>query len=138
MQETVTVSNPRQALTLFGSRERQIVLLFCILASIRVFIFSAAFPFFNNVDEPMHFDLVIKYSHGRIPRGKEMISPDSAIYIALFSSCAYFGTPDKFPGGKMPPPPWTEPVEKMKQDLALNSAAWQAQENYEVSQTPLY
>lgn len=86
----------------------------------------------------MHFDLVVKYSHGRLPRGKETISPDSATYIALFSSCAYFGTPDKFPGGVMPPPPWTERPEKMRQDLALNSAAWRSLENYEVSQPPLY
>jgi hypothetical protein len=118
--------------------DHKFILLLCILAAIHVFVFSAAFPFFNNVDEPMHFDLVVKYSHGRIPRGKEMISPDSATYIALFSSCAYFGTPDKFPGGKMPSPPWTVPSQQMRQDLAINSAAWQSLENYEVSQAPLY
>jgi hypothetical protein len=29
-----------------------------------VFIFSAAFPFFSNVDEDLHFDLITQYSHG--------------------------------------------------------------------------
>jgi hypothetical protein len=118
--------------------ERKVVFLICVLAAVHVFIFSAAFPFFNNVDEPIHFDLIVKYSHGHLPWGKQMISPDSAAYLALFASCAYFGTPDEFPGGKMPAPPWTEPAQKMQQDLVANSAAWQSQENYEVSQPPLY
>lgn len=117
--------------------QNKIVLLLCFLSAIHVFIFSAAFPFFNNVDEPMHFDLMLKYSHGHVPRKLEKISPDSAAYLALFSSCAYFGTPEKF-GGQMPPPPWTEPADKMQHDFLANSAAWQAQDNYEVSQAPLY
>jgi branched-subunit amino acid transport protein len=120
------------------SREWKIVLLFCTLAAVRVFIFSAAFPFFNNVDEAIHFDLVLKYSHGDVPRKMETISPDSAGYLALMNSHAYLGIPERFPGGQLPPPPWTLPAEKMKQDLDTRSADWQIQENYEVSQTPLY
>jgi hypothetical protein len=33
------------------SNESKWVFLFCLLAAIHVFVFSAAFPFFNNVDE---------------------------------------------------------------------------------------
>ena len=120
------------------TQERKIIVLLCCLAAIHVFVFSAAFPFFNNVDEPAHFDLVLKYSHGSVPRGLETFSADSAIYLSLYSSCAYLGTPDMFPDGRLPPPPWTQPVEKMRQDLAINAPAWQAQTNYEVSQPPLY
>ena len=119
-------------------QERGFVLLLFALAAIHVFIFSAAFPFFNNVDEPIHFDLVLKYSRGHVPRKLEPLSPDSAAYLALFSSCAYLGTPDEFPGHEMPLPPWTQPVDEMRREFAANSAAWQLQENYEVSQTPLY
>src|ERR1700722_15242115 len=90
-----------------GSQERYVVWLLSLLGAVHVLIFSAAFPFFNNVDEPIHFDLVLKYSHGQVPRKLETISADSAAYLALFNSCAYFGTPDKFPGNRMPPPPWT-------------------------------
>jgi hypothetical protein len=36
------------------------------VAAIRVFVFAAAFPFFNNVDEQAHVDLVVKYSHGNV------------------------------------------------------------------------
>jgi hypothetical protein len=42
--------------------ERKLILLLCAIAAVRVFIFSAAFPFFNNVDEQAHTDLVIKYA----------------------------------------------------------------------------
>lgn len=121
-----------------ASYDRKIVLLLCLVAAAHVFVFSAGFPFFNNVDEPAHFDLVVKYSHGHVPRGAEKFSPDAAAFLALFSSCAFMGTPDDFPDHRMPPPPWTQAPEKMRRDFAMNSAAWQLQTNYEVSQTPLY
>jgi hypothetical protein len=118
--------------------ERKFVLLLCLLGAIHVFIFSAAFPFFNNVDEVQHFDLVLKYAHGGAPRKMENISTDSANYVALMNSYAYFGVPALFPNGKLPAPLWTEPDEQKEQDLAEKSAGWQRLPNYEVSQAPLY
>ncbi len=114
--------------------EKKIVLLLCVAAAIHVFIFSAAFPFFNNVDEPAHFDLVVSYSHGHVPLGLEHTSKEASVYLALFCSCAYLGPSI----GPVPPPPWTEPVEEMRKDLALNSAGWQTAMNYEDAQMPLY
>jgi Predicted membrane protein (DUF2142) len=118
--------------------EKKIILLLCLFAAIHVFVFSAAFPFFNNVDENGHFDLVVRYSHGQVPRGMENYSAESSAYFAVFTSCAYLGTADMFPGGKFPPPPWTLPVETARHDLAMDMAAWQAQKNNEVWQPPLY
>ena len=118
--------------------EKKVALLLCVLAAIHVFVFSAAFPFFNNVDEPSHFDLVVKYSHGHVPRGRETFSPDASIYLTLFSSCAFMGTPADFPNHQMPAPLWTETPEQIRRDLQATSAAWQTQYDYEVSQTPLY
>ena len=40
--------------------ERLIIAGLCLAAAIRVFAFSAAFPFFNNVDEQAHFDMVFE------------------------------------------------------------------------------
>ena len=139
MDDTDSLIKQRRTKLAFGEfRERELVAFLCLLAAIHVFIFSAAFPFFTNIDEPAHFDLVVKYSHGHVPRSLEPVSADSAVYLALFSSCAYFGTPDKFPDGKMPPPPWSQPIEKMRRDLAVNAAGWSAQKNYESPQPPLY
>jgi hypothetical protein len=54
----------------FASRsEKVLILLICVAAAVRVFIFSAAFPFFSNIDEDLHFDLITQYSNGQLPRG---------------------------------------------------------------------
>ena len=119
-------------------KEREIIWLLCLAAAIHVFAFSAAFPLFNNVDEPFHFDLVVKYSHGDVPRNIERMSPDSATWLALLNCHAYFARPDQYPGGQFPPPAWTLPADKSQQDIATRSADWETQENYEISQTPLY
>lgn len=123
----------------FPSRlERQLILLLCLVAAVHAFVFSAAFPFFNNVDELAHFDLVLKYSHGEVPRGIVNFSAEAAGYMALYSSSAYFGKAGYFPDGKFPPPPWTQPIEKIRPILFAEQAAWRKQENYEASEPPLY
>ena len=57
--------------------ERAAVLALCVVGAARVFLFSAAFPFFNNVDESPHFDLVHKYSRGHVPKapGRPVVRP---------------------------------------------------------------
>ncbi len=119
-------------------REREAVLLLCLLAAIHVFIFSAAFPFFNNVDELAHFDLIVKYSHGQVPRGMETFSPDSSAYLAIFTSGEYWTDPKTLPDGKFPLPLWKQPADKMRADMANYMAVWQSRNNYEVSLPPLY
>jgi hypothetical protein len=123
---------------LAAARERKIIFLLCLLAAIHVFIFSAAFPFFNDVDEQIHFDLAVKYSQGRLPRALEPVSADAVNYIVLYSSSAYVGVPANYPDGQFPAPPWTQPMEKIRPDLIAKTAAWRAVTNYEASQPPLY
>jgi hypothetical protein len=130
-----TDSNPPAAFS--GLRERKIILLLCVLAAIHVFIFSAAFPLINNVDEYAHFDLAVKYSHGHVPRGLEPISRESMQYIVIYSSQEFLWPPSAFPGGKIPPPPWTQPAEKTTPILLAREAAWQSA-NHESAQPPLY
>jgi hypothetical protein len=120
------------------ARERTLLWLLSLLAGLRVFVYSAAFPFFNNVDEPIHFDLVLRYSQGQLPKQMEKVLPDTVPYVAYYNSMAYDATPDEFPDGQYPSPLWTESPEKKRQDFNANCARWQSLENYEVSQTPLY
>jgi len=63
--------------------ERKLILLLCAIGALRVFIFSAAFPFFNNVDEQAHVDLVMKYARGHVPRDLGQYSSESAYYISF-------------------------------------------------------
>ena len=97
--------------------ERKMVLLLCLFAAIHVFIFSAAFPFFNNVDEKSHFDLVVKYSHGEIPRSLAAPCPEALQFIAVYGTPEYVWSPEKLPDKQFPPPPWTLPMEKIAQNL---------------------
>jgi len=70
-----------------------LALVLCVLAALRVLVFSAAFPFFGNVDEQSHFDLVRKYARGHIPSGLAPWDADAARIILLYGSPEYFESP---------------------------------------------
>src|SRR5215468_8652515 len=74
---------------------------FCLFAAARVLLFSAAFPFFNNVDERRHFDLVIRYAEGHVPRGAELISPATLPYLSNYASPEFLSAPEEFDGGTL-------------------------------------
>jgi hypothetical protein len=116
--------------------ERYFVFALCLLAAIRVFVYSAAFPFFNNVDEDSHFDVVLKYSHGLIPRKLDPISVETSNYSALYGSPEYLLRPEQFPNGQFPLPifRWTEPAKSRMVALRSNGRP----SNHESSQAPLY
>ena len=120
------------------TRERTIVWLLCLLAAVHVFIFSAAFPFFNNVDEQIHFDLAVKCSQGHVLRALEPVSGEAVRYIVLYGSPEYVGIPTNSPDGQFAPPPWKQPLEKVRPALIAKTATWRTVTNYEASQPPLY
>jgi len=119
-------------------KEGWLVFFLCVAACARVFVYAAAFPFFNNVDEQAHFDLVMKYSRLRIPSAMESFSPESIPSIVLFSSPEYVLTPDQFPGGRFPSPHWLHPSEPVPIPFAGPPSFWQSVPNHESSSGPLY
>ncbi len=120
-----------------GAQERRIVFLLCCLAAVHVFVFSAAVPFFSNVDEQIHFDLTVKYSQGHIPRNLETLSDETVFYPVVFGSHEFLWPSNDFPAGKFPPV-WTQPAEKVGPGLLATEAQWKEIKNYEASQPPLY
>jgi hypothetical protein len=109
----------------------------CALAALRTAFFCAAFPFFGNVDEPGHFDLVVKYARGHVPSGFERWDLDSARLIVLESTPEYFETPDGYPDGAYPPPnrlATPEDRNKFESQMAVVLSS----ENHESTQPPLY
>lgn len=85
-------------------KETIIVVVLAVLATVRVWIFSAAFPFWNNVDEPQHFDAVLKYSEGRWPHAAgSYFDPNSAAMYVLYNSPEYF---QQLQPGQGPLPAW--------------------------------
>ena len=107
--------NAKSPLNFPASLERRIILLLCFLAACHVFIFSAAFPPINNVDESVHLDLAVKYSHGHLPRGMEPRYRESLNYVVIYGSQEFLNAPETCPEGKFPPPLWTQPPEKVWQ-----------------------
>src|SRR5256885_9845488 len=124
-------------LTIFRS-QRLFILLLCFAAALRVFVFAAAYPFFSNVDEDLHFDLITQYSAGRLPRTFDVLTSESLNFIVPYASPEFLQTPDQFPNAKFPPPLWKQSAEEAAPVIEVTRAAWQKEINWESSQPPLY
>jgi len=119
-------------------RELALILFLCLAAALRVFIFSAGFPFFSNIDEDLHFDLIMQYSHARLPRSFDLLKEETLEWIVPYASPEFLATPDQFPGAKFPPPLWKQSPAEAAPELAATKAAWSTEINFEASQPPLY
>lgn len=118
--------------------EKRLVLFLAVLAAVRVLVFAAAFPFFNNVDEMAHVDLVVRYSHGDVPSSAvETFDEESARLIARFHTPEYLMPPVDFPEG-YPPPLWTVDPEVARSTLDARVAQLRARPNHEAHSPPVY
>ena len=124
--------------TFVAANERVLILLLCVAAALRVFIFSAAFPFFSNIDEDLHFDLITQYSHAQVPRSFDRLKEETLNWIVPYASPEFLFPPEHFPDGKFPAPLWKEPWSKVEPEIAATRAAWSSEINFESSQPPLY
>ncbi len=115
--------------------ERWIIVVLCAVAAIRVFVYAAAFPFFSNTDESAKLDLIVKYSHFKIPRSLDPVHPESALYLSIFSSPEYRSAPSE---SELEPPPWKEPPEKVSEEIKDKQIWWRQHLNYEAMEPPLY
>ena len=137
MHAGVTPADPNPPIAFPEAQERRIVFLLCCLAAVHIFVFSAAVPFFSNVDEQIHFDLTLKYSQGHVPRQLETLSDETVFYPAVFGSHEFLWPSNDFPAEKFPPV-WTQPAEQVAAGLLATEAQWKQIKNYEASQPPLY
>lgn len=122
-----------------AAHELRIVLALCILAGLRVLIFGAAFPFFNNVDEGAHFDLICKYAMGHVPTHIEHYSSEAANRIIYTFTSEYDApTPGASPGSTTPPL-WTS-ASKYEVERTLEESVPHVKQktNHESTQPPLY
>src|SRR6476661_10667085 len=114
----------------FANRgESVLILLLCVAAATRIFIFSAAFPFFSNVDEDLHFDLITQYSHGQVPRGFDRLKEETLNWIVPYASPEFLFPPEHFPGAKFPAPLWKESWSKVEPEIVTTRAAWSSEIN---------
>src|SRR5262245_11136689 len=122
----------------FSRKEHLLISLLCVAAALRVFIFSAAFPFFSNIDEDLHFDLIMQYSDAQIPRSFDRQKEETLNWIVPYASPEFLFSPERFPDEKFPAPLWKEPWSKVEPEIASTRAAWSNEINFESSQPPLY
>jgi Predicted membrane protein (DUF2142) len=118
--------------------QRLLILLLCFTAALRVFVFAAAFPFFSNGDEDLHFDLITQYSAGRLPRTFDVLTNEALSFIVPYASPEFLQTPDQFPNGRFPSPLWKQSVAEVAPVVEVTRAAWQKEINWESSQPPMY
>lgn len=117
--------------------QKRFIALILILAGIRVFIFNAAFPICNNVDESAHLDMVYKYSTCHIPKkGLENYDSKSLELIILYSTPEYMtyaplNESMSTPHGKLPGIKQTKEFHDI-----LNS--YSRQINHETGSFPVY
>src|SRR5438093_12852587 len=128
----------RESVAVTNSQERQLLFLFCFAPAFPIFIFSAAFPFFSNIDEDLHFDLITQYSHARVPRTFDLLKEESLTWIVPYASPEFLQGPDQFPGAKFPPPLWKQSPTEAAPELAATKAAWSTEINFQSSQPPMY
>lgn len=119
-------------------RERLVVALLCVAGAIRALIFSAAFPFFNNVDEALHFDNVMRYSRGHVPTAYDVLAPETVAEIARYASPEFTVSHTSYSNGHFPEPLWKQAAADADPTIAATAEAWSSVPNFELSQPPLY
>jgi hypothetical protein len=116
-------------------RERTIVGVLATAAGIRVLLFAWAFPFFTNVDEHRHVDMVLKYARGYVPRpGTDAYEPRTSGLIALLASPEYAAQP----GSPPQPPVWDAAPGAMAGRLRQSERLLSSGPNLEAFQPPVY
>lgn len=119
-------------------KELVVVSMLSISAALRVFFFCAAFPFFSDIDEDLHFDLVAHYSHLRPPQTFDLVGKETLDWIVPYASPEYLQTPDRFPDGKFGLPLWKRSGPETAEVAEATREDWSRQVNFESSQPPLY
>jgi hypothetical protein len=115
--------------------EHKIIVLICLLAAVHVFVYAAAFPFFNNVDELQHFDVVLKYSRGEVPRTMDFIDHQTAMDQIGYGATFFLVKGTNL--GELSPQTWKLPAAEKANLLPPDAPVFHAM-SYESSQPPLY
>ena len=116
-------------------REAALIAALATFAALRVALFAAAFPFFANVDEQKHVDMVLKYARGFLPEpGRAGYEPQMGQLVGMYASPEYLAEP----GEIAPPPAWRRPPAAMVGVIERSEHFLAARDNKEAEQPPAY
>lgn len=143
----MSFSHSEKIQTFLKNNKTVLLWMLCAFALLRIFFFSALFPFFNNVDEKAHFDTVVKYSKGWLPRNETTnFEYESAKAVVLYGSPEYFYKAGDFMSAQIPPPVWSiynkqkSSLENNQLDILINKeiTRWTKTNNFEAFSPPVY
>lgn len=117
--------------------ERAWVFAFAGFAALRVLASCALFPFFDNVDEIRHYDLVVKYSRAAPPEGLGPYSDEAADFVARYATAEYLLSPDG-DDRVYPTPLAAHPREEAAAEMPVAVGIWTAETNLESEEPPFY
>ena len=124
-------------MSIFTKREPALIFAICIVATVRLFIGSTAFPFFGVCDEHEHYDVIYKYSIGHIPGGMETYDPRAGALEAYLESPEVLDRPEDRVNGMIPLPLWQTP--ETAGVVVQQGSEWYSRfPSTETTQPPLY
>jgi hypothetical protein len=124
---------------ILNNKKFLIALILSIITLIRIFIGNASFPFFNNVDEHAHFDLIVKYSDGiKLTKEATFFNQESSNYIILYGSPEYIRSDYHYKSGEIPKPNWSLDLKSRNIELEKRRHEWTNMKNHEIFSPPLY
>lgn len=119
------------------NRERWWILALATAAGLRIFLYAAAFPFYGNVDEQKHVDMVLKYARGYLPRpGADAYEAETGDLMGMYGSPEYLLDPAV--RSEAPPPAWRRPRSERIALVERAHAFLGRRANKEASQPPVY
>lgn len=123
---------------LLRGREGRWILVLAALAGLRVLLFALAFPFFTNIDEYRHVDVVLKYARGYKPvPHDDAYEPQTAELVGSLGSPEYHHDP-ALPADRVPPPVWSAAADVGARRVAKARAFLATRHSLEASQPPVY
>jgi hypothetical protein len=116
-------------------RETAFVAALAAFAALRVACLAAAFPFFANVDEQKHVDMVLKYADGYLPQpGRDAYQPEMGRLLGMYGSPEYLLPPSR----PAPPPAWRREPAAMFAVVEASERFLAERANKEAEQPPFY
>jgi hypothetical protein len=114
------------------------ILALCFAAAVRVSIFATAFPFFTNIDEQNHIDVILKYSRGYWPaEPEELFDLASERLFSLYGTWEYLHHPEKVTMQRKIPL-CILPPEMIEHLLSQRASTWSTWPNFETLSPPTY
>jgi hypothetical protein len=120
-------------------REKPIIAVLVTVMAVRVALYSLAFPFFNNVDEQAHADLIIKIARGYWPKQRwEWYDAESIDLFVRHGSPEYLARPETRETGHPSKPLRDLPPRTAASIGRLHRAQWSHIGNHEAHTPPIY